>query len=665
MRSRADSLAWGAAGLAVLLAIGAAAYRIVCSPAGIVILQDSEAPWIMVDAPVTARIQQWRRPTTPRASFSRTFRLDVPPERAQLGLRAFGEARVFLNERPVGFDADPATRAADWKRVRRTEVGALLREGENTLRVEVANRRGPALLALRLENDALLLTTGAGWSGRVDDEAPRPAIVASDVRPHPSSSAGERPLAALARVWSTVVALLATSAAAFLIVRWRAGVGPPGRLPAAAAGTVGIAWVALFALKLRHLDLGVGFDAWSHLEYLWRLGREARIPLATEHYSAYHPPLFYLASLAVDAAAQSLGAARAHPVALKLVPFVSGLGTVAVAALLTRRLLPGDLRAQSLAILFAGFLPVNLYVAAYFSNEGLCALLAGVGLLLAVGMLQDGEASPRRLAVLSLVLGAALLTKFTALLVAGPVLLALLLMILVVERTHPRRAIGRVVALLVPLLAVAGWFYARNVIEYGRPFVGNWDLPDPRMAWWSPPGFHTPGYYLRFGESLVRPFYAGFVSFWDALYSTLWGDGFLGGRAGVGARHPHWNYQFIALGYALALPATALLVAGFVWTLRGAWRDPEPGRRAAFGLLLLISAAMGFAIFWATLALPYHGQARASYLLALTPVWAFFFAWATSGLDGWLAARGGTTARTLLVAWLGALFGVLYLGFAG
>jgi hypothetical protein len=276
-------------------------------------------------------------------------------------------------------------------------------------------------------------------------------------------------------------------------------------------------------------------------------------------------------------------------------------------------------------------------------------------LLVAVEILLAKEMSLLWTALVSLLIGLALLTKFTALLMAAPLFLVLGIGILIRHR-RPGAALTRGAALLLPALAVSGWFYARNWIELGRPVVGNWDLPSPDRIWWSPPGFHTPQYYLRFGEVLVRPFYSGFVSFWDALYSTFWGDGFVAGRAGVRARHLAWNYELMASG---------LLGLGFLRCVRAALREREPERCAAFGLLVLSCAVMGFALFYATLVLPYHGQARASYLLALTPVLALLFASGFLGVDRWLARREWTAARVLLFAWWGALLGVLYLSFAG
>jgi hypothetical protein len=130
-------------------------------------------------------------------------------------------------------------------------------------------------------------------------------------------------------------------------------------------------------------------------------------------------------------------------------------------------------------------------------------------------------------------------------------------------------------------------------------------------------------------------------------------------------RHLAWNYDFMAASYVLGLPATGLLALGFLRCAWAALREREAGRRAAFGLLVLVFATMGFALFWVTLVLPYHGQARASYVLALTPVLALFFALGFLGVDRWLARRGWNAGRVLLFGWWGALLGFLYLSFAG
>jgi hypothetical protein len=476
---------------------------------------------------------------------------------------------------------------------------------------------------------------------------------------------GERPLEALADSLPLLVVLMAIPVIALFAAGRFPGLIGGRAIPAIAFAVVVLAWLVLFTLKLQRFSIEVGFDARNHFKYIQLFREMGRLPLATDHWTTYQPPLFYLAVAAVEAIAGGLGVMRDHPVVLKLLPFLAGLGNVVLAGALVQRVFPEDRVARTLAILFAGFLPVNLWVAAYFSNEGLHALLAGGALVLATSMLLDKDNSMSGLALLSSLLGLALLTKFTAILVTAPVLLALGLKICIGRRHCPRTALLHFCALLLPMFAVAGWFYIRNVMVFGRPIVGIWDLPGATRTWWSPPGFHTPNYYLSFGESLIRPYFSGFISFWDSLYSTFWADGFLGGKTGVSTRHPFWNYRLMAAGLVLALPATAALFTGFIRTVIAAWSEPSASRRAAFALIALVWSGMAFAAFWGTLGLPYHGQARISYLLAALPAWALFFAWSISALDRWLHKNWGVRGRALLFAWLGSLFGTLYLGFVG
>jgi hypothetical protein len=156
---------------------------------------------------------------------------------------------------------------------------------------------------------------------------------------------------------------------------------------------------------------------------------------------------------------------------------------------------------------------------------------------------------------------------------------------------------------------------------------------------------------------------AGFRSFWDSSYSTFWGDGYIGGRVFPADRHGIWSYDFMSIGYWLALPATLLLVAGALRGARLALRDPDPGRRAAFGLCAAAAWGLGLAYLYLTLRLAFFAQAKATYLLALLTPLSVWFALGFRGLDAALAGR--PWLRTALHGWLAAFAGVLYLGFAG
>jgi len=199
-------------------------------------------------------------------------------------------------------------------------------------------------------------------------------------------------------------------------------------------------------------------------------------------------------------------------------------------------------------------------------------------------------------------------------------------------------------AAIVLTIAIGGWHYLTLYQQFGKALTGNWD---PAIAqWWQQAGYRTPSYYLTFGQSLVRPFFSGYHSFWDALYSTFWGDGLCAGRLELYARPP-WNYDLMVAGFILALAPTAILLTGFARVLRRCWRTAELQWLLLAGLPLLY----GFAILVMSLKLPSYSQAKAFYGLgAMLPLAVF----GVLGMEYWMAR--GQIVRNIfclpLVLWL-------------
>jgi hypothetical protein len=649
----------GSLGLALALVV----YRIVLSPVGLVIRQDPDAPWIMFPMPVTGMLEQWGNEQAPVTRFASRFTIADPPARATLRVRAFGEFSVFLNGKPIPI---VLARGHNWKKPIVVEVSDFLQRGDNEVGVAVSNVHGPALLSLRLDGEGLRVATGPEWFGQIDHGSPAHAIIASDVRPFPSTEHGERTFDALRSKAIVLLTLWLLSSGAFLVFRRRFNINSFHNLPRICLGLVALGWLILFVTKFVSMDLRIGFDAIAHLKYVEIIHAEHRLPLATEGWSTYHPPLFYLLNEIVARLAAWFGLLK-HGVALvKLLPLLAGLGCVWVTMALCRRLFAQDVATSSYAVLFAGFLPMNIYMAAYFSNEGLLSFLFGCGLLLTVDILLDARVSVRKTVLLSVVLGLALLTKFTAALMVLLAVIFVSLKTYAVHRSKTDEVLSRLAALIVPLVLVSAWFYIRNLVVFGRPVVANWGgLPNsPSQTWWSYPGFHTLDYYLSFGVSLVRPYLSGMFSFWDGLYSSLWGDGFLAGRVTLQSRHPYWNYEYMAAVYPLAVPATLLTIAGWFLAGRRSLREADPWGRAAFSLLVILCGALLFFMFYLTLQLPFYGQAKASYLLAAVPVLAVFFALASREVDRWMAKKGWLVMRALFFGWLGTFFAACYLSFA-
>src|SRR5262249_42456201 len=158
-------------------------------------------------------------------------------------------------------------------------------------------------------------------------------------------------------------------------------------------------------------------------------------------------------------------------------------------------------------------------------------------------ILGDERPSAARHALLGLCLGAALLTKITALVVAGSVLLVLAGRLLARREYRPGAWLRGVGVTLVAAVAVCGWHYARVWAHYGTPLVGNFDAASG-FWWWQPPGFGTAAYLFGFGRALTDPYFSALHGLPDGLYSTFWGDGLCGG-VGAWSHRPPWNYDLM------------------------------------------------------------------------------------------------------------------------
>ncbi len=635
------------------------------SPAVLWIDQGPNGPWITAPAPVTAQLQQWGRREVPETTFRRRFQARPAGVPVVLRIRALRDAEVRIN----GTIVDGLQLASgDWKRERREDVTKLLVEGENELQVAVRNPLGPPLLAVWLGGIEPPVVSDTSWTAQRAGLPVIAAAVASDTRPHPSAAGGPQTLRSLRARARLLAGLFAASAVGCLA--WRRLAGPRLRaaLPrlALAGGLAGFAASVLAVYARVPVESGFGFDLGNHLAYVEFVRTRHALPLATDGWSMYHPPLYFIVSaLLADTFAALLPAADPRS-ALRVLPFVSGLALIAEAWALSRILRPGDVRFSLLATAFASAAPVGLIMAVYPSNEAPQAALAGLALVWTVRALRADRAAPSEVLRIGAVFGVALLTKFTALAILPVAAFFLFWKMWIVERSSAASAVGRIFALAAAAAAVCGGWYVRNLLHFGRPIVANWgSLPGEAMAWWQQPGFHTTAYYLGFGASLDYPFFSGFRSFWDSLYSTFWADGYLGGRADVLLQPAVFDYELMAAVVLLAVPATAALAVGAVRALLRALRSPDPGERAALSFLLTAVWALAFAMLTMTLELPLVTQARAPYLLALLPALSALFASGLAPPGSRAAWPGGDAAACLLAGWVGALVGASWLSLAG
>jgi 4-amino-4-deoxy-L-arabinose transferase-like glycosyltransferase len=614
------------------------------------VMRDPEIPFLTG----SGRAEWILYPTTPsnfihpavdvEAVFEGSFVLADHPPAALLSVRCHREGEVTVNGTPV--DLAPGA-APDWKRPRRADVTSLLHAGRNDIRARVRSRFGPPALWLSIEGEGLACQTDGAWTASLAGAPPRLARLATtpmDRWPPPieeRATASVRP-----RVPDAVVTTLPRWAAfAVVTAALLVAVGRLRRAETRAlllVGSAALCWVALmWSNARRESDQLFGFDVEGHLTYIGYILQHGRLPLADEGWEMYQPPLYYAVAAAV---LRSFGHSEMDYDTLALLRWINVAGgVVMLGALLAslRVLFPDRPRSWVIGFSLGSFLPAQLYMAHYVSNETWAAAWAAVSCCVCLAILRRNDTGLPAHVALGALLGAAMLTKFSSLIVLAPILGVRIGSLVARGERSPAVWARTVGAALLACGLVCGWHFIRVDLRFGTPIVGNWDAATG-FSWWQDPGYHTRAYYTTFGRSLVEPIFSSFHSFADGVFSTAWGDGLLGGSSDRAVRPP-WNYDLMTSGYLLACLPTVAIFAGVVVVMIDTVRRPS----AEWALVLGVLGCAGLAVFVMTLRLPFHSQAKAFYgLSALVPTSAL----GARGFDA-LAGRS-TVARALLsVLW--------------
>jgi hypothetical protein len=293
---------------------------------------------------------------------------------------------------------------------------------------------------------------------------------------------------------------------------------------------------------------------------------------------------------------------------------------------------------QCVGTLIGGLLPMNIWISQAVGNEPLTAALSGLCVLFAVRWLcSSAPPTMKSMAAGGLALGLALLSKVT------PVLLVIPMLAAAGFRLPAARRAKGLAALAGTAAAVCGWYYARNWILLGRPFVGGWDAARG-ILWWQDPGYRTLRDFFSFGESLRRPVYAGVNGFWDSVYATFWLDGNLSSAVSYDSRPP-WNYALMSAGAWWGLLPAAAMAAGLGRGLSGSGGRATAVLRWAGACVLLYVAALAVVY----LRVPAYASGKATYISGLTPAFALL---AAAGFDALPRdARIRTVAAAGLCCW--------------
>jgi tetratricopeptide (TPR) repeat protein len=642
---------WGAPAL-TLAVLALLAWNCAFNP-GIRFLTPGPGKWIVYPLPPKLGVFQGVGLT---GTFRRAFVLPDKPAAALLSWRCLTNGELQVNGTIV---PPPDSSSGNWKTTSQSEIGPFLRQGTNEISVTVVNQSGPPALSLKLKAGNFLLTSDESWEVSVSGSNWRAAQAAS-VTPKPGKgnelSLFETTGGALRRCWPWLCLFAAISVGGVALLRYYIGrtvsSGPATAFPKGLLILLAAVWVLLFLHNFPSMPAASGFDASSHLTYVRYIEHNKGLPAASEGWEMFQPPLYYIISAVL------LGVCRCEvyqPSGLMLLQFLSlAIGAVNLALIFAglRLIFPGDWKKPLAGLVLAAFLPAQICLLHYTTNETLSAMFVTAALCLGLYLLQARKSWWGMYYALGIALGLALLSKFSALL-AVPVVMGALLVKLVLRRErNPQVWVDFIGTPLLMCLFIAGWHYMKLWRDYGNPFTGNWDSA-VIVPWWQYKGLQTPGYFFSFGNSLIHPFFSGLHSFWDGFYSTLWGDGLLGGSDNLSTRTP-WNYDLMAVGFVLALVPTALVVTGLFRALARCFRSAS----LPWLMLMAIGWLFAFAILSMSLKVPCYAQTKAFYGL---PVLLPFCALGALGFEFW--AGCGKVARYVLGVAVGIWLVNLYASF--
>jgi len=591
---------------------------------------DRRAEWIVFPAAIDPHAHWF-------ASFDTTFRrefvLTNQPRTALLGVRGMRRVEVKINSVSVGPRPN-----RNWKEIASIDVAGQLHAGTNLIEARVFDHNGSPALWLTLSTDQPSLRSDQNWEASLAGSSWRHAALASAAKtPGRGNSifGGERTLDALKKTSSLWIVLIAIASVGTFLWHINFKESTALRLEQMLLLMFAGLWLLLFWNNALVLPFHAGFDSKEHLTYINYIQEHRALPLPTEGWEMYQPPLYYLVTAAsLSACRLSINDPRSIFV-LRLLGAFFGIAQFVLVFLSLRLLFPA--RTALLGLLLAAFLPMHLYLAHYVTNEILAAALATATLYLCLRLLRSETLQPLQFAWLGLAMGAAMLAKATEILLL-PVVIAAIAGKLAVARAPIAIWLRNLGLLLAICLAVCGWHYTRIWLTFGTPLLGNWDVISG-FTWWQDPGYHTATDYLRFGRSLVNPLFSGFAGIADGIYSTLWGDGLCGGLSSLIVA---WNRQPMAAGYLWALIPTALILTGAGVAIVQFIRKPS----SEFFLLLGFCAIVAFGLIFMTLKVPSYAQAKAFYGLSILTPLCFF------GALGWETLTRG---RALLRFMLGAL----------
>lgn len=355
-----------------------------------------------------------------------------------------------------------------------------------------------------------------------------------------------------------------------------------------------------------HDDFNRGYDDKAHYEYVVYLVSNWSFPPAEGGFEYSQPPLFYM----FGSLAFYLSSFFSQIEPMRAVQFVSmllGVANIFLVYLIAKEIFPDNYRIQLFTVTLASVLPVHILLSGMINNDTAVAFF--VSLVFYFLVVYEKNPNLRNLVFLGVAGGLALLSKYWGVLVL-PILVLYFLWRALEKRNLKHEAFNVSILVFVSMLT-GGWWYIRNYLLYGNPFI----LKVPFFFDVIPPP-HPAAYYLNFALDVFRyPFTSSTVnSFWTQTYATLWFDS----PETLDYLPMEFNTAIGSLSLVAGILPTLCIIAGiFYLALDHNFRR----KYRVMGIMFLFLTANLLAYAYYTYKYPFTSATNARFLLpALVPI---------------------------------------------
>ncbi|HEY3346643.1 MAG TPA: glycosyltransferase family 39 protein [Nitrospirota bacterium] len=605
-------------------------------------------------------------PTDFPAIYSVEFDLKSAPQWTFFKLTV---ARSYiLNINGVALTSLEETEKLNWKDMQKFDIAPYVKEGHNKIEVYARNRWGRT--ALRAEGEVQLdngiqiyLDSGTNWEVRSLKPYAPLNIDGSPQEPQVLVSQDLEDRIERESFWPG--ALLFFGGSIFLVIAMFCVPGlfrktdslldrlaPPSlgdeRIKSYLyAGSVALIFAVFGTTLINNMfnyDLIHSGDYEPYKQYLDHFLTTWDIPLASGGFQMYNPPFYYLISAALFRLFGPVGPMLDVVRYGQLINTLSTFGSAVLLFMIISRTIK-DRLVHIVTLAVATTIPVILYKAPGLSGENTMMFLCIMSFYFWMRHIE--KQNIWFLTAVGVFSGLAFLTRYSALINILGICSGFSYAYIRYPETRGRRA-KELVYYCSIILAIAGWFYFRNLMHFNRffPVAGQHDLFFFRQL----PGFRNWDFYTALTPLLTDdPITKADVleSFLAGSYTTLWFDGqssFL--------PNAFQNFQAAYLAIALALFPSALAVTGSIRTLNDVFTRRADPWAEIFSFTMVAIVALSWSSFTLiSYTAPIYSVIKSSHLLFAFVPMVYLLA---RGLDGCFKRCG----RVFASAWLLFLSGL-------